>query len=81
MGPNQIFVCGSAGVVGAPSISRSGKAKPSTVFAWQLGIPEARIMAALGISRTVVWRTLAAYLQGGLELAVFDVQRSGRPRQ
>lgn len=38
-------------------------------------------MAALGISRTVVWRTLAAYLQGGLELAVFDVQRSGRPRQ
>lgn len=38
-------------------------------------------MAVLGIGRTVVWRTRAAYLQGGLELAVFDVERSGRPRQ
>jgi transposase len=45
------------------------------------GIPEAQIMAVLGIGRTVVWRTRAAYLQGGLELAVFDVERSGRPRQ
>ena len=45
------------------------------------GIPEAQIMAVLGIGRTVVWRARAAYLQGGLELAVFDVQRSGRPRQ
>jgi len=45
------------------------------------GIPEAQIMAVLGISRTVVWRARAAYLQGGLELAVFDVARSGRPRR
>jgi hypothetical protein len=45
------------------------------------GIPEAQIMAVLGIGRTAVWRTRAAYLQGGLELAVFDVERSGRPRQ
>lgn len=45
------------------------------------GIPEARIMAVLGIGRTAVWRARAAYLQGGLELAVFDVERSGRPRQ
>jgi transposase len=45
------------------------------------GIPQAQIMAVLGIGRTVVWRTRAAYLQGGLELAVFDVERSGRPRQ
>ena len=44
-------------------------------------IPEAQIMAVLGIGRTAVWRTRAAYLQGGLELAVFDVERSGRPRQ
>ena len=43
------------------------------------GIPEARIMAVLGIGRTAVWRTRAAYLQGGVDLAVFDVARSGRP--
>jgi transposase len=45
------------------------------------GIPEAQIMAVLGLGRTAVWRTRAAYLQGGVDLAVFDVARSGRPRQ
>jgi hypothetical protein len=45
------------------------------------GIPEAQITAVLGIGRTAVWRARAAYLQGGVELAVFDVARSGRPRQ
>src|SRR5450830_166830 len=45
------------------------------------GMPESQIMAVLGIGRTAVWRTRAAYLQGGVELAVFDVERSGRPRQ
>ena len=44
-------------------------------------IPEAQIMAVLGIGRTAVWRARAAYLQGGVELAVFDMERSGRPRQ
>ena len=43
------------------------------------GIPEAQIIAVLGIGRTAVWRARAAYLQGGVELAVFDVERSGRP--
>jgi hypothetical protein len=45
------------------------------------GIPESQIMDVLGIGRTAVWRTRAAYLQGGIELAVFDVARSGRPEQ
>src|SRR5450830_1327060 len=45
------------------------------------GIPEAQITAVLGIGRTAVWRTRAAYLQGGVDVAVFDVERSGRPRQ
>jgi hypothetical protein len=45
------------------------------------GLPEAHIMAVLGIGRTALWRTRAAYLQGGVQLAVFDVARSGRPRQ
>lgn len=45
------------------------------------GIPEAQIMDVLGVGRTAVWRTRAAYLQGGVDLALFDVQRSGRPCQ
>ena len=45
------------------------------------GIPEAQIMDVLGIGRTAVWRTRAAYLQGGVDLAVFDVARAGRPAQ
>ena len=45
------------------------------------GLPKAQIMAVLGMGRTAVWRTRAAYLQGGLDLAVFDVARPGRPRQ
>lgn len=45
------------------------------------GVCERQIMAVLGIGRTAVWRARAAYLQGGVELAVFDVQRSGRPLQ
>lgn len=44
-------------------------------------IPEAQILAVLGVGRTALWRTRAAYLQGGVELAVFDVARSGRPAQ
>ena len=45
------------------------------------GVPQAQIMAVVGMGRTAVWRTRAAYLQGGVELAVFDVARTGRPRQ
>lgn len=42
-------------------------------------IPEAQIMAVLGVGRMMVWRTRAAYNDGGLDLAVRDVARSGRP--
>jgi transposase len=45
------------------------------------GVPEAQIMAVLGVGRTAVWRARAAYLQGGVDLAVFDITRPGRPRQ
>ncbi len=45
------------------------------------GVPEAQIMTVLGVGRTALWRTRAAYLQGGLELALFDVARPGRPRR
>lgn len=45
------------------------------------GIPEAQIMAVLGVGRTVIWRTRTAYLEGGAEFALHDVARSGKPRQ
>ena len=45
------------------------------------GVPESQIMDVLGVGRTAVWCTRAAYLQGGVDLALFDVERSGRPRQ
>ena len=45
------------------------------------GLSEAQIMDVLGVGRTAVWRIRAAYLQGGLGLALFDVARPGRPAQ
>ena len=38
-------------------------------------------MAVLGVGRTAIWRTRAAYLQGGLEYALHDVARPGKRRQ
>ncbi len=43
------------------------------------GIPESQIMAVLDVGRTVIWRTRAAYLEGGAEYAVRDVARPGKP--
>lgn len=45
------------------------------------GIPEAQIMAVLGVGRTAIWRTRSAYLEGGAEYALGDVARTGKPRQ
>ena len=45
------------------------------------GIPEPQIMAVLGVGRTAVWRTRAAYLEGGLEYALHDVARPGKPTE
>ena len=45
------------------------------------GIPEAQIMAVLGVGRTAIWRTRSAYLDGGVTYALRDVARSGKPRQ
>ena len=41
---------------------------------------EAAIMQVLGIKRKMIWRTRAAYLDGGLELALKDLPRPGKPR-
>lgn len=45
------------------------------------GVSDAQISAVLGLGRTALWRTRLAYLQGGVDLAVFDVARSGRPHR
>lgn len=44
-------------------------------------VPESQIMAVLGVGRTAIWRTRAAYLQGGLEFALHDAPRPGKPKQ
>jgi transposase len=45
------------------------------------GVSESQIMVVLGVGRTVIWRTRAAYLEGGAEYAVRDVARPGKPVQ
>ena len=42
--------------------------------------PEAVIMQVLGVGRKMIWRTRVAYLDGGLELALTDLPRPGKPR-
>lgn len=44
-------------------------------------VPESVICQVLGVGRTAIWRTRAAYLEGGLEHALCDVPRPGAPRK
>ena len=44
-------------------------------------MPEQLIMEVLNVGRTAVWRTRAAYLQGGLDFALHDEQRPGKPKR
>ncbi len=44
-------------------------------------VPEVQIMEILGVGRKMIWRTRAAYLDGGVEYALFDVARPGKPRR
>ena len=43
-------------------------------------VPERSIMELLNVGRTAVWRTRAAYLKGGLEYALHDEARPGKPK-
>jgi len=45
------------------------------------GVSESQIMGVLGVGRTAIWRTRRAYIEGGLDLALHDVQRPGKPRR
>lgn len=43
-------------------------------------VPESQIMEVLGVGRTAIWRTRKAYLEGGLQSALLDDPRTGKPR-
>jgi hypothetical protein len=44
-------------------------------------VPEGQIMEILNLGRTAIWRTRAACLQGGLDFALHDEPRPGKPRR
>ena len=44
------------------------------------GVAQAQIMAVLGVGPMLIWRTRAAYLEGGAQYALHDVARPGKPR-
>lgn len=44
-------------------------------------LPERQIMEVLNVGRTAIWRTRAAYLEGGVDFALHDVARPGKPRR
>jgi transposase len=45
------------------------------------GVSQSEIMAVLGVGPMVIWRTRAAYLEGGAQYALHDATRPGKPRQ
>ena len=45
------------------------------------GVSQAQIMAVLGVGPMLIWRTRAAYLEGGAQYALHDAARPGKPRQ
>ena len=51
------------------------------LLALDRNVSERQIMEVLGVGRTAIWRTRAAYLEGGLEYALRDVARPGKPQQ
>jgi hypothetical protein len=44
------------------------------------GVPDAQISEVLGVERTAIWRTRAAYRERGIEYALQDAPRPGKPR-
>lgn len=45
------------------------------------GMPQTVIEEVLGVDRTAIWRTRKAYLQGGVQAALYDAPRPGRPHR
>lgn len=66
----------SKGVHPAREVNRS-----HILMALDEGVAETAICQVLGLGRTALWRTRAAYLRGGLAYALHDEPRSGQPRK
>lgn len=66
----------SKGVHPAREVNRA-----HVLMALDEGVAEAAICQVLGVGRTALWRTRAAYRQGGLAYALHDEPRSGQPRK
>lgn len=66
----------SKGVHPAREVNRA-----HVLMALDRGVAEATICQVLGVGRTAVWRTRAAYREGGLEFALHDEARPGQPRK
>ena len=44
-------------------------------------LPEQQIMEILNVGRTAIWRTRSAYLEGGVDFALHDEARPGKPKR
>jgi transposase len=64
----------SKGLHSARELTRS-----HILLAIQAHVPIAHIQQVLGVSRMVIWRTLSAYAQKGLDYALYDAARPGQP--
>jgi len=68
--------CRSTGLRHAREVNRA-----HILAALDQKVPESVICQVLGVGRTAIWRTRAAYLEGGLDHALRDLQRPGAPRK
>ena len=66
----------SKGVHPAREVNRA-----HVLLALDSGVADATICQVMGLGRTALWRTRAAYRQGGLEYALHDEGRPGQPRK
>lgn len=55
--------------------------RAQVLLALDKGISDGQIAEVLNLERTRIWRTRKRYLEGGLEAALYDGARPGRPQQ
>lgn len=53
--------------------------RANMLLAMDRGVEDGTIAEVLGVERTTIWRTRKAYLEGGLQSALYDMPRPGRP--
>jgi transposase len=53
--------------------------RANMLLALDRGMEATTIAQVLGVERTTIWRTRMAYLEGGLQSALYDLPRPGRP--